>query len=71
MEGGKQEGEHCILRAINLMKFIWNKEELPYQWNKWLCLFTKRVIKLSAVIIEACHCCQLHTKFYPTFFPLS
>jgi hypothetical protein len=28
------------------------------------------VIKLTAVIIVAYHCCQLHTKFYPTFFSL-
>jgi hypothetical protein len=35
-----------------------------------LYLFTKRVIKLTAVIIEACHCCQLHTKFCLTFFCL-
>jgi hypothetical protein len=26
------------------------------------------VIKLTVLIIEAYHCCELHTKFYPTFF---
>jgi hypothetical protein len=34
------------------------------------CLFTKRVTKLTVVIIEEYHCCQLDTKFYRTFFPL-
>jgi hypothetical protein len=33
-------------------------------------LFTKRVIKLTVVIIKAFRCCQLHTKFYETFFSL-
>jgi hypothetical protein len=28
------------------------------------------VIKLTAIIMEAYHCCQLHTKFCPTFFSL-
>jgi hypothetical protein len=32
--------------------------------------FTKRVIRLTAVVIEAYHCCQLHTKYYLTFFSL-
>jgi hypothetical protein len=45
-----------------LIKLIWNKEELY--------LFTKRVIKLTVVIIGAYNCCQLHTKFYPVFFSL-
>jgi hypothetical protein len=30
--------------------------------------FTRRVIKPTAVIVEANHCCQLHTKFYPVSF---
>jgi hypothetical protein len=30
----------------------------------------KRVIKLTVVIIEAYHCCQLHATFYPTFLSL-
>jgi hypothetical protein len=27
-------------------------------------------MKLTVAIIKAYHCCQLHTKFYPTFFSL-
>jgi hypothetical protein len=38
--------------------------------SQLLYLFTNTVIKLTAVIIEAYHCCQLHTKFYLTFFSL-
>jgi hypothetical protein len=33
-------------------------------------LSTKRVIKQNVVIIEAYRCCELHIKFYQTFFSL-
>jgi hypothetical protein len=64
-------GGHCVLRYINLLCLSGTKKncltsgksQLSYQ-------FTKRVIKLTAVIIEAYNCCQLHTKFYLTFFSL-
>jgi hypothetical protein len=36
--------------------------------SQLLYLFIKGVIKLTGLIIEAYHCCQLHTKFYLTFF---
>jgi hypothetical protein len=57
--------QHYILRSINLKKNCptSRRNQLSY-------LFTKSVIKLSVVIIRAHHCCQLHTKFYPTFFSL-
>jgi hypothetical protein len=32
------------------------------------CVFIRRVIKQSVVIIEAYHFCQIHTKYCPTFF---
>jgi hypothetical protein len=52
-----------------LIKLVWNKQELPHEWKESISyIFTKRVIKLTAVIIEIYHSCQLHTKFYPTFF---
>jgi hypothetical protein len=45
-----------------LIMLTWNREELPHQWkSQLLYLFTKRVIKLTAVIIKAYHCCQLLT----------
>jgi hypothetical protein len=47
-----------------------NRNCLASGKNQLSYLFTKRVIKLSVVIIGAYHCCQLHTKFYPTFFSL-
>jgi len=37
--------------------------------NLLLYLFIKRVIKQNAVMIEEYHRFQLHTKFYPIFFP--
>jgi hypothetical protein len=48
---------------------LYGKEELPEQWKEsLLCLFTRRTIKLIAVIIKEYHCYQLHTKFYLTLF---
>jgi hypothetical protein len=46
---------------------IWNKEELPHQLKESI---IAPIHKNGAVIIEAHHCCQLHTKFYLTFFSL-
>jgi hypothetical protein len=60
-------GETLCLEFHKLIKLIWNKEELPHQWKESVVVpFTKRVIKLTVVIIEAYHCCQLHSKFYLT-----
>jgi hypothetical protein len=38
--------------------------------NQLLHLFTRRKIKLTVVIIEAYHCCQLYIKMYPAFSSL-
>jgi hypothetical protein len=38
--------------------------------SKLLYLFTKSMIKLTVVIVEEYHCCQLHTKCYQTLFSL-
>jgi hypothetical protein len=54
-----------------LIELIWNKEELPRQWKESIVVpIQKRVIKLTVEIIEEYHCCQLHTRFYRTFFSL-
>jgi hypothetical protein len=54
-----------------IIKLISNKEELSRQWKELIIITVqKRVIKLTALIIEACNCCQLHTEFYQTFFSL-
>jgi hypothetical protein len=42
------------------------KEELPQQYEEMLHLFTRRVIKLIGVIIEAYYY-PLYTKCYPIF----
>jgi hypothetical protein len=69
----KQEGGgNYILRSTNLLPWFGTKKNCPTSCRNQLSyLFTKRVIKLSVVIIGAYHCCQLHTNFYPTFFSLS
>jgi hypothetical protein len=64
-----QAGGGILLSEIHkIIKLIWNKEELPHQWSQSWYLFTKGVMELIVIIIEAYHCCQLHTKFYQTFF---
>jgi hypothetical protein len=45
-------------------------ETLRSEIHKLIKLITKRVIKLTVIIIEEYHCCQLHARFYPTFFSL-
>jgi hypothetical protein len=62
-------GETLRSEIHKLIKLIRNKE-LAHQWSQLWYLFTKRAIKLTVVIIEEYHCCQLHTKFYQTFFSL-
>jgi hypothetical protein len=62
-------GETFCLEIYKLMKLTWNEEELPHQLRESVVvLSTERVIKLTVIIIGAYHCCQLHTKFYQTFF---
>jgi hypothetical protein len=61
-------GKHYILRSTDLLSSSGTKN-CPTSGRKQLSyLVTKRLIKLSAVIIGAYHCCQLRTKFYSTFF---
>jgi hypothetical protein len=50
-----------------LINSIWNKVELAEQRKELINVpFIRRVTKQTAVIIEAYHFYQLHTKFYPT-----
>jgi hypothetical protein len=60
-----QAGDEILLSAIHkLINSVWNKEELPDQWKECILYqFTKRVIKLTVIIIVGYHCYQLHTKF--------
>jgi hypothetical protein len=54
-----------------LIMLIRNKGELPHQRKKSIVVpIHKNGDKLTVVITEAYHCCQLHTKCYPTFFSL-
>jgi hypothetical protein len=47
------KGGYCILRFVKLL-FFWNKEELSHK-RKESIVFTKMVIKLTVVIIDAYH----------------
>jgi hypothetical protein len=55
-----------LLSAIHkLINSVWNKEELPDQSKESIMYqFTKRLMKLTVIIIVGYHCYQLHTKFY-------
>jgi hypothetical protein len=60
-------GGKMLLSAIHrLISSIWNKEELSDQCGRSLLLyqFTKKVTKLTVLIIVVYHCNQHHTKFY-------
>jgi hypothetical protein len=64
-------GETLHSEIHKLIKLIWTKEELPHQWKKSIVVpIHKKGAKQTAVIFEAYHCYQLHTKFYQTFFSL-
>jgi hypothetical protein len=67
-----QAGWETLRSEIHkLIKLIWNKEELPHQWKESIVVpIHERVIKLTVLIIEAYHWCQLHTKFCQIFFSL-
>jgi hypothetical protein len=67
-----EAGGNALRSEIHkLIKCIWNKEELPQQWNESIIVpIYKRGDKTDVVITEEYHCYQLHTKSYPTFFCL-
>jgi hypothetical protein len=52
-----QAGGEILFSAIHkLINTIWNKEELPDQWKESIMYqFTKRVIKLTVIIIMGYH----------------
>jgi hypothetical protein len=60
-----QAGGEILLSAIHeLINSVWIKEELPDQWKESIIeIFTKRVTKLTVIIIVGYNCYQLHTKF--------
>jgi hypothetical protein len=59
------EGETLMSEIHKLVNSVWNKEELPDQWNESILYqFTKIPTKLTVVIILGYHYYQLHTKFY-------
>jgi hypothetical protein len=66
------EGGALCFEIHKFTKLIWNKEELPHQWKKsGVISIHKKVMKLTVIITESYHWCQLTTKCYPTFFCLT
>jgi hypothetical protein len=65
----KQMVQRYILSSIN-SRIIYRtrKNCLSSERSILLYKFTKRAIKLTVVIIEACHFYQLHAKLYPITF---
>jgi hypothetical protein len=62
-----RETLHCDIHK--LIKLISNKEELPHQWKETTVVPTHKMgDKTECSNYRAYHCCQLHTKSYPTFF---
>jgi hypothetical protein len=53
------------------IKLVRNKGELPHQWKEsTVVTIHKKGDKNECRHMEAYRCCQLHTKFYPTFSSL-
>jgi hypothetical protein len=53
----------------NIINSVWNKEELPPQYEQYITEgFMRRIIKLITAIVKAYRCFQLRTKIHPTFF---
>jgi hypothetical protein len=65
-----QVGRGTLYSDIHkLFKLIWKKEEFPYQWKESIVVpIHKMGDKTECNNYRAYHCCQLHTKSYPTFF---
>jgi hypothetical protein len=63
-------GKTLLSEMRKLIKLIWNKEELSHQWKVSIVVPIHKKGDKTLVIIEAYHCCQLHTKCYPKFFSL-
>jgi hypothetical protein len=56
---------YCLRSTISLLLFRIRKNCLISGRSLSLYQFTKRVTKLTVIIIVGYHCYQLHTKFYP------
>jgi hypothetical protein len=55
-----------IVAIHKLINSIWIEEELPDQWKEPVLLpIYKKGDKTDCAIIMRCHCCLLHSKFYP------
>ena len=63
----KARGQMICHEIHKLINSICKKEESLEELKESIIVLTKRrAIQQTAVIIQAYHFCQLHTKFYPT-----
>ena len=58
----KAGGKTICCEIHQLIISVWNKEELPEEWNESIIVSIRRGIKLIVVIIGEYHFCQLLTK---------
>jgi hypothetical protein len=65
-----REGKYCFRRFIKLLSWFRTKKNSLVSGNSNFCNYSKRVIRVTVVIVEAYRCCQLHTTFFQTFFSL-
>jgi len=63
-------GGRTIRREVHkLINSIWNKDKLPEEWKESIIVpINKKRDTTDLIIIEACHFCQLCTKFYSTSY---
>jgi hypothetical protein len=53
----KTGGESLRSEIFKVNNYIWNEEELPWQWKKFnSATIYKKGKKLTVIIVEACHC---------------
>jgi hypothetical protein len=66
----KAGGGGEILRSEihKIIRSIWNKEELPQQWEDSVSVLIHKECDKTDIIIEDSPSYQQPTKFYPTFF---
>jgi hypothetical protein len=64
----KAGGETLYSEIHRLICCIWNKEELPQQWNECIIVPIYKKGDKTLIIIEESPSYQLPTKFYLTFF---
>jgi hypothetical protein len=63
----KVGGENLSSEIQKLIRFIWNKEELPQLWKKSIIVQIHKKVDKTVIIIEESPSYQLPTEFYTPF----